>query len=81
MIRWGLFGGQWPPVPWEAMVALGGSLLGAGGAFALFFPIWRTYPEIGAVELAGFLTAGAGLIGAGLIRRRRTSRPGESKTR
>lgn len=81
MIRWGLFGGQWPPTPWEALVAFGGALIGAGGAFVVLFPLWRTYPEIGGIELAGFLGAGLGLIGGGLVRRRRSLAVGHSTAR
>ena len=75
MIRWGLLGGTWPESTWELFVTLGGALVGAGVLFFFLFPLWSTYPIVGVVELAIFLTAGAVLLLVGVRRRARSSKP------
>jgi hypothetical protein len=75
MLRWGLLGGERPPLPWEFFVALGGAVLGVCPVLlALLFPWWATYPILGLLELAVFVTAGAALLAAGADRRRAESR-------
>ena len=71
MIRWFLLGGRWPAVPWEVLLVLGGAALGAGGAFVLLFPLWRSYPVLGYLEVGIYLAVGVGLVVAALVRRGR----------
>ena len=74
MLRYGLLGGTRPRVPWELLVTIGGASAGAGLAFAVLFPLWRTDVVLGAVELAVFEAVGAGLLMVGWLRRRSAPR-------
>jgi hypothetical protein len=75
MIRFWLLGGVWPTVPWEFFVTIGGALFGTAVLFVFLFPLWSTYPVVGAIELGIFVGAGAVLLAAGLLRRKHTLRP------
>jgi hypothetical protein len=72
VIRYGLWGGARPPVPWEFFVTIGGAALAAGTAFVVIFPLWNSYPVLGYAETAVYAVAGSALVVAGLVRRSRT---------
>jgi len=76
VLRWGLLGGERPPLPWEFFVAIGGAVLAVCPVlFVLLFPWWAQFPVLGLVELAVFLAAGTALLLVGLLRRRTGDRP------
>jgi hypothetical protein len=72
MIRFGLLGGRWGPIPWELFVTLGGSCLGAAALFVWLESPWLPgswYRLVGWVPLT---VAGLALVAVGAGRRSRS---------
>lgn len=71
MIRWGVLGGRWGPVPWPIFLVLGAAFLGSAGLLAVL--TWGS-PWFGLrlVEASGALVAGTVLLAVGFHRRARS---------
>lgn len=69
MIRWGLLGGKWGPVPAEALLAIGGACL-AAAVLLLAASSGSPLAIVGWVEAAILGAAGTTLVAVGVHRRR-----------
>jgi hypothetical protein len=74
MIRWGLLGGRWGPVPAEAFLALGGACL-AAAVLLVVVSAGAPLAFVGWIEGGILGAAGATVLAVGLHRRRKPPPP------